>query len=74
MTPLHRCASKGNMEAVQLLLNTGKVNLDAQDREGNSALHMAAEEEHAEMYKLLLQKGADFKLQNKVCFGCFNLS
>lgn len=66
MTPLHRCVCKGNLEAVQLLLNTGKVYVDAQDREGNSSLHMAAEEEQVEMYKLLLQAGkADFKLQNK---------
>lgn len=67
MTPFHRSISKGDLEAVNLLLATGKVEIDAQDKEGNSALHMAAEDEHLEMYKLLIQKGADYKLQNKVC-------
>jgi ankyrin repeat protein len=66
MTPFHRSVSKGDLDVVTLLLNTGKVEIDAQDKEGNSALHMAAEDEHIEMYKLLLDKGADFKLQNKV--------
>lgn len=66
MTPFHRSIGKGDIDLVTFLLNTGKIEIDSQDKQGNSALHMAAEDEHLELYKLLVKRGADYKLQNKV--------
>ena len=38
-TPLHRCASKGNTAIVELLLSRKDIQLNPQDREGNTPLY-----------------------------------
>ena len=63
-TPLHRAASKGNLKIVRLLLeNNSKV--DSVDIEGNTALHLACEEERTEVAELLHQCGASITALNK---------
>lgn len=63
-TPLHRAASKGNLKIVRLLTEN-KCKLDKVDIEGNTALHLACEEERTEVAELLSQCGASLTLLNK---------
>lgn len=51
-------ASLGDIEQVEQLLSQG-VNANQADDEGYSALHAAAENDHLEIVKLLIGKGAD---------------
>ncbi|KAB0799494.1 hypothetical protein PPYR_07374 [Photinus pyralis] len=64
-TPLHRAASKGNLEIVKLLVECSSLQIDSRDYYGNSALHLACEEDRVDEAKLLVQKGADINLTNK---------
>lgn len=57
-TPIIEASDLGNKEILSLLLNQDKsmgVNIDAQDDEGQTALHHAIWEEHAEVVELLLE-------------------
>ena len=51
-------ASLGDIEQVEQLLSQG-VDANQTDDEGYSALHAAAENDHFEIVKLLISKGAD---------------
>lgn len=65
-TPLHRAASKGNLEIVKLLLEkAGIIKVDVKDIYGNTPLHLACEEDRQEEAKLLVQNGADLEIMNK---------
>ncbi|XP_017793165.1 PREDICTED: 26S proteasome non-ATPase regulatory subunit 10-like [Habropoda laboriosa] len=67
-TPLHRAASKGNIVIVKLLIGSGKLIIgspDSQDADGNSALHLACEEDRIDVAKLLVANGANISLTNK---------
>lgn len=64
-TPLHRAASRGHCKMVKLLLKQN-ANCDIQDAEGNTALHMACEEERAEIAVTLVENGANLYIQNKI--------
>ncbi|KAK2581429.1 hypothetical protein KPH14_005104 [Odynerus spinipes] len=65
-TPLHRAASKGNNAVVKLLLEYDKdLKIDQTDAYGNTALHLACEEDRLEEAKLLVASGADIALTNK---------
>ena len=57
------CAEKGDVEAAKMFLSEG-INIDALDKEGQSALMRASLFGHIEMVKLLLEKGADVKIKN----------
>jgi len=63
-TPLHRAASKGNLKIVRLLTENS-CNLDSTDIEGNTALHLACEEERTEVAELLNECGASITMLNK---------
>ena len=58
-TPLMDAArrEKGAAAVMKLLINAGSP-LDAKDKSGNTALHIAAENGNVETIRLLLQKGA----------------
>ncbi|KAI4477002.1 hypothetical protein M0804_013182 [Polistes exclamans] len=65
-TPMHRAASKGNIAIVKLLLEHGKdLKIDQQDAYGNTALHLACEEDRREEALLLVLNGANLTLTNK---------
>lgn len=65
-TPLHRAASKGNIAIVELLIEYGRnLDIDSKDADGNSALHLACEENRADEAKLLVKNGASVSLMNK---------
>jgi ankyrin repeat protein len=42
MTDLHKAVMNGNIEQVKSLLQTGNVDVNAKDKYGNTALHLAA--------------------------------
>ncbi|KAK3995331.1 ankyrin repeat domain-containing protein 50 [Cladorrhinum sp. PSN332] len=56
-TPLWWAAGTGDRDVVQLLRNTGKVNLDVTDDQGVSALCHAAELGRREIFRLLRDTG-----------------
>ena len=51
-------ASKGNVKAIEELLNTNAV-VNASDYDGRTALHLAASEGHVPVVELLIKHGAD---------------
>ncbi|XP_066150230.1 26S proteasome non-ATPase regulatory subunit 10-like [Euwallacea fornicatus] len=65
-TPLHRAASKGNLEIVNLFMeHIDDLKINYRDIYGNSALHLACEEDRQEEALLLVKNGADLTLMNK---------
>lgn len=65
-TPLHRAASKGNLEIVKLLTSyKNDLQIDKRDLYGNTALHLACEEDRQEEAMELLRFGASIELTNK---------
>ncbi|XP_015590680.1 26S proteasome non-ATPase regulatory subunit 10 [Cephus cinctus] len=74
-TPLHRAASKGNTAIVKLLLEYGNIlKIDSRDASGNTALHLACEEDREEEAKLLMSNGADVTVTNKLGKTPFDLA
>ncbi|CDW52324.1 26S proteasome non-ATPase regulatory subunit 10 [Trichuris trichiura] len=65
-TALHRAASKGNGGVVEKLLANKDCLLNTTDSEGNTALHMACEEDRRQIAVMLVKAGASVELKNKV--------
>jgi ankyrin repeat protein len=57
MTPLMSAAHSGNVELVKLLLKYVR-NVNQEDKEGNTALYYAVENNHLEVVKVLHEHGA----------------
>jgi len=57
-SPLHTAAQKGDVDAVRQLI-ADRVNVDAKDYHGKTALHVAAENGHEKVAALLIEAGAD---------------
>ncbi|XP_011503116.1 PREDICTED: 26S proteasome non-ATPase regulatory subunit 10-like isoform X1 [Ceratosolen solmsi marchali] len=64
-TPLHRAVSKGNINIVKLLLTVENLIIDQQDFYGNTALHLACEENRLDEAKLLISSNAVLTIRNK---------
>lgn len=58
------CAEKGDIEAAKMFISEG-ININACDKEGQSALMRASLFGHTDMVGLLLEKGADIKIRSK---------
>lgn len=58
--PIHLAAREGHVEVLRLLLK----NINALDKEGNTALHLAVEERRRDCVKLLLANGARMDIRN----------
>lgn len=65
-TPFIRAVLANREAVVEYLLTSEKhrIDLDGKDKLGNSALHIACEEENLRMVQLLLEAGADVKATN----------
>ncbi|KAJ8317104.1 hypothetical protein KUTeg_005008 [Tegillarca granosa] len=64
-TPLIRCASLAGNREVALTLLVAGANIDAQDRDGKTALMVAIINGHQQLVELLLQKNANLKVTNE---------
>merc|ERR1712086_769382 len=64
-TPLMKAASNGRLVVVQKLVGS-KVDLDAVDSDGNTAMHMAAASSFTMIVELLIKTGAKTDKDNKM--------
>jgi len=65
MSELHDVASRGDVAKVQQILQRGQVDINAYGGEGyeETALHLASQNRHVEVVKLLLDRGAEIDKQ-----------
>ncbi|KAH7698292.1 Ankyrin repeat, partial [Aphelenchoides avenae] len=63
--PLHRAAGQGHLDVVNFLAHQAGVRIDIPDREGNTPLHLACEDNQDSVAILLVQRGANPKRENK---------
>lgn len=61
---LHMAVYSGNLQSVRLLLATGKVDINYQEKRGYTALHYAAWFGHADICEFLINHGADKSIQS----------
>jgi uncharacterized protein len=61
--PLHYAALNGDLDALVRLVESGS-SVDAQDDNGWTALHFAAQDRHSKIVEELLRRGANLKLVN----------
>lgn len=54
-----------NAEILELIVQSGKVNVNAQDKDGDTPLHIATREENFPCIQILLQAGAQIDIPNK---------
>lgn len=64
-TALHLAALNNHVDIAELLINTGKANLDRQNVNLQTALHLAVERQHVQIVKLLVRKGANLNIPDK---------
>ncbi|EZA58913.1 vesicle transport protein USE1 isoform X2 [Ooceraea biroi] len=63
-TPLYWAARTGHLECARELLSLSNTMVNAQNKMGDTALHVAAGHSHLEMVNLLLEHNADATLRN----------
>ncbi|KAJ3035399.1 hypothetical protein HDV00_003997 [Rhizophlyctis rosea] len=63
-TALHIAASAGDIQCLRILLQQPAVNVDAQDVQGNTPLHLAAARSEPGAVKLLIDAGASMSSKN----------
>uniref|UniRef100_A0A8D3CDB0 Histone-lysine N-methyltransferase EHMT2-like n=1 Tax=Scophthalmus maximus TaxID=52904 RepID=A0A8D3CDB0_SCOMX len=71
-TGLHHAAKLGNLEIVRMLLETGQVDVNAQDSGGWTPIIWAAEHKHVDVIKTLLNRGADVTISDKELNVCLH--
>ena len=64
VTPLHMAVVYNNIDNIRYLVRNLKVDINAQDDDGWTALYYAAANNKKEAYKLLLRLGADKNITN----------
>ncbi|XP_059617653.1 26S proteasome non-ATPase regulatory subunit 10-like [Phlebotomus argentipes] len=65
-TCLHRLASTGRRDIMEMILKTPqRIDLNAQNREGDTPLHLACQEKQLECVALLVESGASVHILNK---------
>uniref|UniRef100_A0AAQ4QSN0 Euchromatic histone-lysine N-methyltransferase 2 n=1 Tax=Gasterosteus aculeatus aculeatus TaxID=481459 RepID=A0AAQ4QSN0_GASAC len=71
-TGLHHAAKLGNLEIVNMLLETGQVDVNAQDSGGWTPIIWSAEHKHVDVIKVLLNRGADVTISDKELNVCLH--
>ena len=66
MNYLFEAVECGHEECVKCLLSE-RPDLDATDNEGNTCLHMAARDGNLNITQLLIKRGVNKDVKNKVC-------
>ena len=62
---MHYACTQEHLEAVEVLIGLG-ANVDAQDSEANTPLHVATRTRHTAIAQLLLRTGANTELTDEV--------
>ena len=65
LTPLHHAAMRGNIKIVEHLVSLTGIDVNSRDKQGSTALHIAATYDNTAIVKVLLEHGADFTLEDK---------
>lgn len=60
-----KAAKKGELDALKALLESDKTLIQAQDKDGSTALHCAAWKGHREAAAFLIEMGADVHAHNR---------
>ena len=61
---IHDAAASGNIPSIKYLLQKEKADINEQDKDGDTPLHMAIRENQLETVKFLCQSGADVEKRN----------
>uniref|UniRef100_A0A183BHY7 Protein zwilch n=1 Tax=Globodera pallida TaxID=36090 RepID=A0A183BHY7_GLOPA len=65
-TPLHKAASQGHQRIVNLLMgNREKLQIDLPNREGDTPLHLACEDQQIDVALFLVRSGANLEKKNR---------
>ncbi len=64
LTDLHKAAMNGNLEQVTSLLQRGDVAVNATDKYGNTALHLAASRYNPRVFLEIMHNGGDVNALN----------
>ena len=65
---MHWACSEGHLESVEVLIELG-ANVDAQDNEGNTPLHVTTRNRYTSIAQLLLKVGANTELTDEVIYS-----
>ncbi|XP_053718857.1 histone-lysine N-methyltransferase EHMT2 isoform X1 [Synchiropus splendidus] len=71
-TGLHHASKQGNLEIVSMLLETGQVDVNAQDSGGWTPIIWAAEHKHVKVIEALLNRGANVTINDKELNVCLH--
>ncbi|QOD38383.1 ankyrin repeat domain-containing protein [Candidatus Wolbachia massiliensis] len=64
-TPLHNTIKISDVYVTKNILKTGKIDLNATDKDGWTVLHHAIHNGHLDKVKYLVEEGADFEIKDK---------
>ncbi|XP_059487078.1 ankyrin repeat and death domain-containing protein 1A-like isoform X2 [Neocloeon triangulifer] len=73
-TPLHAASEKGHVEVLELLLLQENLERDEQDEDGNTALHVAADNQQTLAVQTLLEAGCPPDTENKKGYTALHLA
>ena len=65
LTPLHHAAMRGYTKVVNYLLNLENINKDSRDKQGSTALHIAATYKNERITRMLLEGEASCRIKDK---------
>ena len=64
-TALHLASLNNHVEVAELLVHTGRANLDLQNVNLQTSLHLAVERQHTSIVRLLVRAGANLNITDK---------
>jgi len=64
-TALHLASLNNHVEVAELLVHTGRANMDLQNVNMQTALHLAVERQHTSIVRLLVREGANLNITDK---------
>ena len=72
-SPLHITAASGQLDAVKIILADNTVNIDVEDKYGNTPFMLACHGGHIEIAKQLYSHGANSNKQNNLGYTALML-